>query len=172
MLTHDSEKEKTKAVVFIDGANIFYTQKDLGWNLSWKKTVTLLKQKWEITEVRYYTGIKQDDTKMQGYIKYLEHLGIKVISKPLKVIRSSTGNAVFYKSNFDVEMAVDMILMMKNYHTAVLFSGDSDFDYLVKTLKSRSKEVWSFSSRKMISWELRLATEHTFLEDLKSEISR
>ena len=161
-----------KALVLIDGANMFYTQQDMGWTLDWKKVTVYLRTKWDVADIRYYTGIKDNDIKMQKYLKYLGHIGIKVASKPLKQIKDGVGNLIMYKSNFDVEIAVDAMLKMQKYDALVLFSGDSDFDYLVKVLKTFSKDVWVFSTRAMISWELRLATNHLFLEDLKRELSR
>ncbi len=161
-----------KALVLIDGANMFYTQQDMGWTLDWKKVTVYLKNKWDVGDVRYYTGIKDNDVKMQKYLKYLGYIGIKVASKPLKQIKDRVGNLLMYKSNFDVEMAVDAMLKMKKYDVLVLFSGDSDFDYLVKILKIFSKDVWVFSTRAMISWELKLSANYIFLEDIKNQITR
>ena len=109
---------KPKAKVYIDGANMFYTQKKLGWFIDWQKMKKYLKEKQDILGIRYYTGIKPAD----------------------KII---------------------------------LFSGDSDFQYLVKKLKDLSKKVIVFSSRRTISWEVKLeASEYIYLEDIKKEIKR
>lgn len=60
-----------------------------------------------------------------------------------------------------------------NWTEVILFSGDSDFHYLAKKLKDLGKRFSVFSTRKMISWELKLAAdEYIFLEDLKKKISR
>ncbi|MCB9805649.1 NYN domain-containing protein [Candidatus Nomurabacteria bacterium] len=45
------------------------------------------------------------------------------------------------KSNFDVEMSVDAIKMLKHYDTFCLFSGDSDFTYLNNFLKKAGKRI-------------------------------
>ncbi len=36
---------KLKAKVYIDGANMFYTQKKLGWFIDWQKMKKYLKEK-------------------------------------------------------------------------------------------------------------------------------
>src|SRR3990167_4126175 len=79
---------KNKAKVYIDGANIFYTQKKLGWVFDWKKIKKLVEKDKEIIEWKYYVGIKEDDEKIKKYLKYLDYTGFNVITKPLKKIRS------------------------------------------------------------------------------------
>lgn len=45
------------------------------------------------------------------------------------------------KCNFDVEISVDAIKMLKHYDTFCLFSGDADFVYLNNFLKQKGKKV-------------------------------
>ncbi|MDD4358591.1 MAG: NYN domain-containing protein [Candidatus Pacebacteria bacterium] len=45
------------------------------------------------------------------------------------------------KCNFDVEISVDAIKMLKYYDTFCIFSSDADFTYLNKFLKSKKKKV-------------------------------
>jgi len=162
---------KPKAKVYIDGANIFYTQKELGWSLDWKKVINYLNNRWQILSIKYYTGLAPKDDKMPNYLKYLDIIGITPITKPLKKIK--TKNGFVFKSNFDVEMTMDILLERKSTDEIILFSGDSDFHNLVKKLKDFGKKVIIFSTRKMISWELKLlASEYIFLEDNKPEIAR
>ena len=55
----------------------------------------------------------------------------------------------------------------------ILFSGDSDFRYLIKKLKDLGKKVIVFSSRKTISWEVKLeSSKYVYLEDIKDKIKR
>ena len=53
------------------------------------------------------------------------------------------------------------------------FSGDSDFDYVVKRLKDVGKKIIVYSSKKVLSWELKLAANrYEYLEKRKKEFSR
>jgi len=135
--------------------------------------MTLLNKQFNVLEIRYYTGIKNQDDKMKKYLSYLRRLNIKTITKPLKIIQDQTGG-IIYKSNCDIEIAVDALLDANNFDILVLFSGDSDFVYLVKTLQKQfQKQIYVFSSRRTISWEIKLsANKFWFLEDLKKEIKR
>lgn len=162
---------KPKAKVYIDGANIFYTQKDVGWTVDWAKVKVYLNEKWDVIEIRYYTGVKEKDEKMAKYLRYFDHIGITTITKPLKRIKTDKG--FLFKSNFDVEMTTDILLDRTEHDEIILFTGDSDFHYLAKKLKDLGKRVIVVSSRKMLSWELKLtADEYIFLEDIQDQISR
>lgn len=172
---------RLKAKIYIDGANIFYTQKKLGWFIDWKKTKKYLQEKWDILEIRYYTGIKPDDEKMASFLRYLDNIKITPITKPIKIIKLSNNHPLkkfydyseIYKSNCDVEITSDILLERANLDNIILFSGDSDFQYLIKKLKDLGKKVIVFSSRKTISWEIKLeASEYIYLEDIEDKIRR
>ncbi len=168
-----AKNQKPKAIVFIDGANIFYTQKQLGWNISWKKTLRLISANFDVIETRYYTGIKDSDQKIKKFLLRLREMGMKTVTKPLKIIKDKQ-EKVIYKSNCDVEMAIDILLEVNNFDVLILFSGDSDFVHLIRVLQKQfQKKVIVYSSRKTIAWELKLtANKYFFLEDVESKIQR
>jgi uncharacterized LabA/DUF88 family protein len=172
---------KPKAKIYIDGANMFYTQKKLGWFVGWKQIKDYFQEKWDISEIRYYTGVKSDDEKMASFLRYLDNIGITPITKPIKVIKVDDNHpskklynySEIYKSNCDVEITTDILLERKEVDEIILFTGDSDFQYLIKRLKDIGKKVIIFSSRKTISWEIKLeATEYIYLEDIRDRIIR
>jgi len=173
--------EKRKVKIYIDGANMFYTQKRLGWSVDWKKVKEFLEQQKDVIEWRYYVGVKADDEKMLKYLKYLNSVGFNTITKPLKKIKigevevssQDSESKFIYKANFDVEMTADILLEKFKLDEIIIFSGDSDFKYLVKKLRDSGLEVSIFSSRKTISWELKLECSKVFyFESLKNEIKR
>ena len=168
-----------KAKAYIDGANMFYSQKKLGWSFDWEKIKQVVGKDKEVIEWRYYVGVKDEDEKMQKYLRYLDAIGFTAFTKPLKKIwldhgEATTENKAFiYKANFDVEIAVDILLDKTSVDEVILFSGDSDFKYLIKKLRDSGKKVGIYSSRKTISWELKLgASNITYLEDMKESIAR
>lgn len=170
-----------KAKIYIDGANVFYTQKKLGWFIDWKKMKDCLQEKWDVLEISYYTGIKSDDEKMASFLRYLDNVGITPITKLIKIIKIDNNHpskklynySEIYKSNCDVEITTDALLERKEIDEIILFTGDSDFQYLIKRLKDIGKKVIIFSSRKTISWEIKLeATEYIYIEDIKNKIIR
>lgn len=175
------QKQNLKTKVYIDGANFFYIQKKLGWSLDWKKVKKFLEKDRNIVELRYYTGIKEDDEKMKKFLEYLEKLGYTIITKPLKVIKVPDDKLKpkineyheVYKSNFDVEISVDILIEKDSLDEIILFSGDSDFEYLVKKLKDLKKNVVIFASRGALSKELKSeGSRFLFLENIKSKIKK
>jgi len=55
----------------------------------------------------------------------------------------------------------------------VLFSGDSDFEYLIKKLKDRGQKTTIIASKSTVSWELKLAaSQMVFLEKIKPQVMR
>ncbi len=173
--------KKPKAKTYIDGANIFYTQKKLGWSLDWQKVKNYLGRRWDVIEHCYYVGLKQGDDKIRGYLKYLDYINFTVITKPLKVIQINQNHPLYqlhnykqiHKCNFDVEISTDIVFDRTKIDEIILFSGDSDFKYLIEKIKNVGKKIIVFSSRKTISWELKLAaSEYVFIEDLEEILRR
>ncbi len=171
----------SKIKIYIDGANMFYTQKKLGWFLDWKKIKKLLETEKGVLDWRYYVGVKKDDEGMRKYLKYLNAIGFNTFTKPLKKIKISDDDAAFvthkqnyiYKANFDVEITADILLDKAKIDEIIIFSGDSDFQYLVGKLKDAGLKVIVYSSRKTISWELKLEVSQViYFEDIKEKIRR
>lgn len=81
--------------------------------------------------------ITKDLQKIKHYIVRDEDKDIKFIQK------DSDGNdfVEIRKCNFDVEISVDAIKMIKHYDTFCIFSGDADFVYLNNFLKKKGKNV-------------------------------
>lgn len=114
--------------------------------------------------VFYYTAYPAEGTRsysLDGKHKFFtflkKGLGFEVRKKQLKRIAviDEHGEAVQEKGNMDVEMTIDAIHHCKNFDTAVLFTGDSDFLALITYLRSRGKKVYVYSSKNNISQELK-----------------
>lgn len=170
-----------KIKIYIDGANMFYTQKKLGWTFDWAKIKSEITKNNEVLGWRYYIAVKDDDLKVQKYLKYLDMLGFDVSTKKLKKIKIEPTDPRFsiyksehiFKANFDIEIATDILLDKTKIDEVILFSGDSDFEYLVKKLKDSGVRVVVWSSRRTISWELKLrASKIVYFEDNKGIIER
>jgi len=118
---------------------------------------------------------------MASFLRYLDNVGITPVTKPIKVIKINDRDSLkglrnyseIYKSNCDVEITTDILLERKEIDEIILLTGDSDFQYVIKKLKDLGKKVIIFSSRKTISWEIKLeASEYFYLEDIKDQIAR
>ena len=154
--------KRLKTKIYIDGANMFYAQKKMGWFIDWNKVKQWLEQEFNVQEINYYVGIKKGDTKTDSFRNKLQKYGYRLITKPLKRIRQDDSKYIF-KANFDVEIAVDLIQDSKRYNTFLLFSGDSDFEYVIKKLQKLNKKVIICGVERSISHELKKCADKIIL---------
>lgn len=166
--------KKPRAIAFIDGANMFYTQRKLGWMVDWQKMKQYLAANFNVREFRYYVGINQEDADAESFLNSLRKIGYVTVTKPLKKIRlEPPQKGYIHKANFDVEMTCDIFLLRDWFNHLVLLSGDSDFAYLLQKLKREGKIITVLCSRNTLGWELKLATRnYVYLEDIKKEVYR
>ena len=138
------EKFKNRSAgIFIDEANLFYSQKALGWHVEWGKVLEFFKQFYNIKIARYYMGmpLKREACEKNILIKNrLEKEGFKVVTKPLKKIYLNDQKKDFiYKCNFDVEITRDVMRNLDKINLVLLVSSDSDFIGLRDEVLSQQK---------------------------------
>lgn len=161
---------KGKTAVFIDAANILYSQQSLGWKIDYQKLHNLFDKNTKLIGIYFYTGKIGTLEKQRSFIKRLEKLGYHVIAKEVKFIKLLDGNSL-PKGNLDVELALDAYRYSDNYDTIVLASGDSDFAYLLDLLTEKVKNIIVLSTKGHISRELILRSKYIDLKKLKSDLA-
>lgn len=169
--------------VFIDASNLWQAQKSKGRMFDYAKLKDFLKNTFNAVkiEIFYYTAYPAEGTRdysldsKHKFFTYLKKgLGFIVRKKELKIIvtySEKSGDSTQEKGNMDVEMTIDAVHNKLKYTTAVFFTGDSDFLALVTYLRHAGKEVYIFSSRNNVSYELRTgATRYFDVLDLEEDI--
>ena len=142
-----------KVAVFLDGANCFYTQKKMGWNIDAEKLLDYCKEYGEVVEATYYTGVSAE-TNQKKYHDKLAYIGYALVTKPVKTMYDQTTGQTTQKANLDIEIVLDMFNMIDRYDMAILISGDGDFERALQQLKSRGKEVKVISTRGCVASEI------------------
>jgi uncharacterized LabA/DUF88 family protein len=142
---------KGNILVLIDAANLESSLKDLGWRMDYKKLYAYFNNNSKLIRITYYSA-KFNNEGHNSFLTVLKRTGFKLVTKNLKTIFNGEYN--ISKANFDVEIALDAINLIDCYDTLVLFSGDSDFDYLIKNLRAINKKVIVVSTRQHVSNEL------------------
>lgn len=142
-----------KVAVFLDGANCFYAQKMMGWNIDAEKLLDYCKEYGEIVEAIYYTGVSAGGNQKK-YLDKLAYIGYSLVTKPVKIMHDQATGQSTQKANLDIEIVLDMFNMIDRYDVAILISGDGDFERAIQQLKSRGKEVKVISSRCCVASEL------------------
>jgi uncharacterized LabA/DUF88 family protein len=158
-----------RVAVFIDAANILYSEKDLGWRISYEKLKSYLGKECNVSAMYFYTAVDPDNHGQARFISKLKSLGLKIVSKRIKKIRIHSGEFVI-KGNVDVELSMGMLEHVDSYDTAILMSGDSDFAPVVDKIKSFGKDIVVLSIDECVSRELLDRAKYIGLDKLKDEI--
>lgn len=110
--------------------------------------------------------------KERKFHDFLEIIGYVVKHKQIKFIKDETDNARggHHKGNVDVELTIDAVHFRDKYDTFVLLSGDSDFEALIKYLKSFKKRCIVISTKDHISIELLRQAKFIDFKKIRQEI--
>ncbi len=75
------------------------------------------------------------------------------------------------KCNFDIEIAMDMLQKVEKYDTIFFWSGDSDFDVVLRYLQSKKKKVVTICARDFLSRVLEESSNLVLVADpLKDQL--
>jgi uncharacterized LabA/DUF88 family protein len=166
-----------KTALFIDGTNLHYTAKALGFDIDFKRLIEEFEKRGSILRSYYYTTISEGtESAVRPLVDWLDYNGFTVRAKPAKEFDDGDGRRKI-KRNIGVELAVDVLEIAKHLDQLVLFSGDGDFRSLVEAVQRRRTHVTVVSSVRtrppMVADELRRQAD-AFLEldDLKAAIGR
>lgn len=164
---------KDRVVVYIDTANLEQSVKDmfvrpddipdnlkhlstdkLKWSVDYNKLNIFFKDLKRFLGIRFYTAEFKNDSHHKFRYFLAKNLGFKLITKPLKEYNDHTIDFPHRKANFDVEIAVDSTFSINDFDTIILFSGDCDFEYLIKFLRGNGKVVIGFSRSGHVAKEI------------------
>ena len=167
-----------RVALFIDGANLYATAKALGFDIDYRRLLTLFHGKGQLLRALYYTALVDDQeySSIRPLIDWLDYNGYTMVTKPTKEFTDSSGRRKI-KGNMDIELAVDAMELADHLDHIVLFSGDGDFRSLVEALQHKGKRVSVVSSLAttppMVADELRRqADQFVDLADLQNEVGR
>lgn len=161
-----------KRYAFIDVQNTASTaQNMLGFLIDWVKLSDYLKNKKSCTEVLFYTGIENGDLETAKEFDALSKIsGCTVRSKTTFAYKNKNKTVALKclvcghdnihtidmgyrkKSNCDVELSVDVIEKAAPEVEFFIFTGDGDFEYLIrKALEKRVEKihVYAYAGKEM-----------------------
>ncbi|MCB8836054.1 NYN domain-containing protein [Aurantimonas sp. VKM B-3413] len=170
--------QREKLALFIDGANLYATSKNLGFDIDYKKMLVWFHQHAYVLRAYYYTALVEDNeySSIRPLIDWLDYNGYRVVTKAAKEFTDQTGRRKI-KGNMDIELAIDAMELADTVDHFVLFSGDGDFRSLVEALQRKGRKVSVVSTLSttppMIADDLRRQADHFIdLVSLKGDIGR
>src|SRR3989338_728208 len=183
---------KDRIAVFIDAANLERSVRDmwvnpkdlpeefshistdkLQWSVDYKKLKDFLRSVGDLKMIRFYSADFKTDSHRRFMYFLRKGLHFILNTKPLKEYNDHTLDDPHRKANFDVEIGVDSTFYMDKFDTLVLFSGDCDFEYLLKFMRGHGKIAIVFSRSGHVAKELPPASSHYFdIVDFRLEMLR
>ncbi|HEY4355972.1 MAG TPA: NYN domain-containing protein [Acidobacteriaceae bacterium] len=167
-----------RTAVFIDGANLYHTMKELGWDLDFGLISGYFAKQSLLMRPYYFTALRDEGgDPVVKLASWLRSNGYSVISKPLKTQSNHSAGTYHLKGNMDVEITVYMIGIAQHVDHLVLFSGDGDFSFLIERLQDMGKRVTVVSTlrskNKVCADDLRRQADFFLdLEDLNKFFNR
>ncbi len=134
---------------------------NLHYSVDYKEFKKTFSSLCDLKEIKFYTADFETENHRK-FLFFMNKKGYKLSTKKVKNYKDHTVEHPHRKANFDVEIAVDTILKINKFDTLILFSGDCDFEYLIKKLKGISKIVIVFSRQGHIAKELPPASSYYF----------
>lgn len=162
-----------RIALFIDGANVYAAAKRLGWNFDHRKILEHFRGGGILHNAFYYTAVPMPmDDKQKRFIDALTYMGYTVRTRPLRESTDEHGDT-HRRASLDIEIVTDLLTTEDRYDTAVLLTGDGDFERPVEVLRARGKRVIVASIPEMTSYELRnAADEYVDLGAIREQVER
>ena len=167
-----------RVAIFIDGANLFYAQRENGWHIDFRLVHQYFLDNREKAAAYYFTASPSagDVVKLDKYRRFrtaLIHIGFTVVDKEVRVITNPTSNQVRVKGNLDIDLVFKMLSSVDSYDEAVLMGGDSDFIPIIEHLRNLGKTVTVVGRRQMTSTDvINSATRFYDLSEIRERIEK
>ncbi len=125
----------------------------------------------DLGKIYFYTAYDPDYAEQRKFLDFLDIIGYIVRKKKVKFIKDShLEKGGFHKGNLDVELAIDAVHNRDSFQSFILFSGDSDFEALIKYMKRYRKHCVVVSTKGHISIELVKQAKFVDLKKLRPHI--
>ncbi len=147
-----------KTFAFIDSQNLNLGVRSLGWKLDWQKFRQYLHNKYGVVKAYLFIGQVSGN---ESLYTFLQKCGYILIFKPTLYHRK--GNETIIKGNVDAELVLHAMIQYKNYHKAVIVTGDGDFHCLIEYLEEKGKLMKILAPTKHYSGLLRKFNQKNYI---------
>lgn len=168
-----------KIALFIDGEDLHLSAEALGFDLDYQKLLEKFRSRGTILRAIYYMAIAEKQKKQSSirpFVDWLDCNGFSIRSKSTKEYVDAGGRRKV-RGNICIELAVDAMALAEQLDEMVLFSGNRDFQPVVKAVQRRGVRVTVVStiatSPAMAADELRRQADcFVDLVNLRSDCAR
>ncbi|HDN64702.1 MAG TPA: NYN domain-containing protein [Methanosarcinales archaeon] len=168
----DSVKLMKRAMVFIDGANVFHSCKNFrhGYKIDYVKLRDELTKDYDLIRVYYYSGVDPSDVPSRSFHKALKAQGFHVETRPL-VER----NGKLAEKGIDVMLTTELLThaFKDNFDVAVIVGGDQDYIVALREVKREGKRIVVACFRNSFSNEIQeIADESVFIDNIAERVEK
>ncbi|SEG71554.1 NYN domain-containing protein [Bosea lathyri] len=167
-----------RVALFIDGANLYATSKQLGFDMDYRRLLKEFQGRGNLIRAFYFTTLVESEeySSIRPLVDWLDYNGYRVITKAAKEFTDAAGRRRV-KGNMDIELAIEMLELAPHLDQIYLFSGDGDFRPLVEAVQRKGVKVSVVSTIStnppMVSDELRRqCDEFVELAQLMQKVGR
>ncbi len=131
-----------RIALFIDGANLYATSKQLGFDMDYRRLLREFQGRGNLIRAFYFTTLIESEeySSIRPLVDWLDYNGYRVITKAAKEFTDATGRRRI-KGNMDIELAIEMLELAPHLDQIYLFSGDGDFRPLVEAVQRKGVKV-------------------------------
>ncbi|ADM09726.1 hypothetical protein PB2503_08354 [Parvularcula bermudensis HTCC2503] len=133
-----------KTAIFIDGANLYKTARNLGFDIDYKRLLQKTRAETRLVRAYYYTAMpeerEQDYSPLRPLVDWLDYNGYTMMTKAAREFTDSQGRKRF-RGSVDIDLALDFVEMADKVDCLVLFTGNGDFRPAIAKAQSRGCRV-------------------------------
>ncbi len=172
------ESAMQRVALFVDGANMFYAQRDQKWHIDYRLVYQLVMDNREKAGAYYFVASPSpsDADRLISYRRFrtaLINIGYQVVDKEVRVMTDPVTKVQTLKGNLDIDMVFAILTSMSLYDEAVLMGGDSDFIPIIRHLRNSGKSVTVYGRRASTATDVINATSKFIdLEDIRKRIEK
>jgi len=165
-----------RIALFVDGAAMFYAQRDNDWHLDYNNVFHYFADNRELAGAWYFTASPSpaNTERLERYRKFkyaLTQIGYSVKDKEVRVLYDKDTGQVKLKGNLDIELVFRMLTSAGSYDTAVLLGGDSDYIPVIEHLINNGKKVIVVGRKQSTATDLiNVASQFIDLNKLRDRI--
>ena len=167
-----------RVALFVDGAAMFYAQRDNQWHLDYRNVFHYFTDNRELAGAWYFTATPPaaNTDALERYRKFkyaLTQIGYSVKDKETKILYDKNTGQVRLKGNLDIELVFRMLSSLTSFDTAVLLGGDSDYVPVIEHLINMGRKVIVVGRRQSTATDLiNAASQFIDLNDIHDRISK
>lgn len=167
-----------KVALFVDGANMFYAQRENKWHIDYRKILEYFTLNTTLHAAYYFTATPpaSQPERVAAYRRFraaLINMGYSVIDKEVTVITHTDTGQVKLKGNLDIEMVFRMMAEIALYDHAILIGTDVDYVPIIKHLRDLGKRITVVGRKEMTSLEIKnSANKFIDLNEIKKNVEK